>query len=72
MRPERRLKRRNGGGGLGRPGSQNQTRRSYAYCGQKMVLTMGATFMFVHPANCLVWKFGPRLEKSRGLEGIFK
>ena len=45
MRPERRLKRRNGRGGFGRPGL-NQTRRSITYCGRKMVLTMGATFVF--------------------------
>src|ERR1017187_9347050 len=64
MRPERRLKRRNGGGGRAGPGAPTQApewrgaapaapdlksdRRSVTYCGRKMVLTMGATLHVAH------------------------
>src|ERR1017187_9100338 len=48
MRPERRLKRRNGRGRLRPPRILNQTRRSVTYCGRKMVLTMGATLHVAH------------------------
>ncbi len=43
MRPERRLQRRNGGGGSGRP-NENPTRHFLTYCRPKMVLKMGSTF----------------------------
>src|SRR5271169_3334947 len=45
MRPERRFERRNGTGRLRYEAvlTQNQTRRRLAYCGSKMVLTMGST-----------------------------
>src|ERR1035438_6628824 len=48
MRPERRLKRRNGRGRLRPARILNQTRRSVTYCGRKMVLTMGATLHVAH------------------------
>ncbi len=53
MRPERRLKRRNGGGGFSRPRISNQTRRSITYCARKMVLTMGATFVIAQDLYAL-------------------
>src|SRR5208282_706569 len=50
MRPERRFKRRNGTGRDPKAAPKNSNprpRRTLAYCGQKMVLTMGSTLILI-------------------------